>query len=409
MRYLEQPEFGQLVSSLRHERGLSQVEIAGAGVSASYVSRLESGHRAPTAHAVRGLAARLGVSEDVFRARSSHVAATLQAEGMSALDDARPRLAVESLTEAAAEAEEATSEVLWQVLWHLARAHQQLGERAEQRRALERCLAAADGHGSPVLQVKALVALAACAQEAGGIEESVAFAHRALTLCDDRREVSRTDTARTLLALVAAETEAGRLGDASHHADLARLIPVEELGPLRVRVLWASATVAVRQGAGRRGLELLEEALDAAARRDDLLLWGRLRLDAVALRLRLTGEVTDQVEEWYAEARTVVELIGGRAHRAELLAVQARMALVRGDCEQAATLARQVLAEPGALDRHNRARTELLLHQAEVARGDGSAPIAELRAMAERLQADGSLDLAAEAWKALADALAAGG
>jgi tetratricopeptide (TPR) repeat protein len=256
-----------------------------------------------------------------------------------------------------------------------------------------------------VLQVKALVELAVCARVAGDVEESVAFAARALALGEQHAQIPRADVARTLLALVAAESEAGRLAEAIRHAELAQRIPAEELGPLRVRVLWTAATVAVRQGSGERGLELLEEALEVADRKDDLLTWGRLRLAAVSLRLRLQDEVTDQVAQWYREAETVVGLIGNRVHQAELLAIQARMAFIQGDARRAAELAGKVLAEPDALAHHDRMRTEILLHQAEIVLGSSEQPVAALRSVAESLQSSGNLDLATEAWKALADAL----
>jgi len=405
MQYLEQPAFGKLVNSLRRERGMSQADISGEGVSSSYVSRLESGHRAPTPQAVRHLAARLGVPEDTFQARSPQVVATLQAEGTAALEDSRPRAAVEALRVAAVEAKDAAPELLWQVLWNLARAHEQLGERTEQREVLTRALEVGDVLDSPVLQVKALVELAVCARVAGDVEESVAFAARALALGEQHAQIPRADVARTLLALVAAESEAGRLAEAVRHAELAQQIPAEELGPLRVRVLWTAATVAVRQGSGERGLELLEEALEVADRKDDLLTWGRLRLAAVSLRLRLQDEVTDQVAQWYREAETVVGLIGNRVHQAELLAIQARMAFIQGDARRAAELAGKVLAEPDALAHHDRMRTEILLHQAEIVLGSSEQPVAALRSVAESLQSSGNLDLATEAWKALADAL----
>jgi hypothetical protein len=50
-------------------------------------------------------------------------------------------------------------------------------------------------------------------------------------------------------------------------------------------------------------------------------------------------------------------------------------------------------------------RTEILLHQAEIVLGSSEQPVAALRSVAESLQSSGNLDLATEAWKALADAL----
>ncbi|HEY2508241.1 MAG TPA: helix-turn-helix transcriptional regulator, partial [Streptosporangiaceae bacterium] len=53
---------GQRLRALRVERGLSQADLAGDLVSASYVSLIESGRRSPERAVLDGLAGRLGCS-----------------------------------------------------------------------------------------------------------------------------------------------------------------------------------------------------------------------------------------------------------------------------------------------------------------------------------------------------------
>lgn len=53
---------GERLRRLRRERGLSQRDIAGKGVSFTYVSRIEAGQRQPSVKALRVLAPKLGVS-----------------------------------------------------------------------------------------------------------------------------------------------------------------------------------------------------------------------------------------------------------------------------------------------------------------------------------------------------------
>jgi tetratricopeptide (TPR) repeat protein len=55
---------GQRIRRLRLEKGLSQRELSGPGVSYAYISRLEGGTRKPSLKAIRHLARRLGVSQD---------------------------------------------------------------------------------------------------------------------------------------------------------------------------------------------------------------------------------------------------------------------------------------------------------------------------------------------------------
>src|SRR5881275_2415007 len=53
---------GHRLRRLRLERGLSQRELAGPGVSYAYISRIEAGQRRPSVKAIRTLARKLGVS-----------------------------------------------------------------------------------------------------------------------------------------------------------------------------------------------------------------------------------------------------------------------------------------------------------------------------------------------------------
>ena len=61
---------GQRLRRLRRERGLSQRELAGPGVSYAYISRIEAGARRPSVKALRMLARKLGVSADYLETGS---------------------------------------------------------------------------------------------------------------------------------------------------------------------------------------------------------------------------------------------------------------------------------------------------------------------------------------------------
>src|SRR5262245_43445474 len=61
---------GQRLRRLRHERGLSQRELASPGVSYAYISRIEAGARRPPVQALRMLARKLGVSADYLETGS---------------------------------------------------------------------------------------------------------------------------------------------------------------------------------------------------------------------------------------------------------------------------------------------------------------------------------------------------
>src|SRR5437764_5907935 len=66
-----QPEtIGARLRRLRHERGLSQRELASPGVSYAYISRIEADARRPSVKALRRLAPKLGVSVEYLETGS---------------------------------------------------------------------------------------------------------------------------------------------------------------------------------------------------------------------------------------------------------------------------------------------------------------------------------------------------
>ncbi|MFF9351837.1 helix-turn-helix domain-containing protein [Streptomyces sp. NPDC014734] len=410
MELLGQPEFGRLLRRLRVERGLSQADLVGSKVSASYVSRLESGGRAVTPQAAAHLAERLGVALDVFRVAAGAVGAdrapALLAAAVTALDDGAPAEAVGLLTTCAA-LPDVSADLAWQVLWHLARAQERLGDVRARRDALERLRPVAHESGITPLRVRVPAALSDCERALGETEAAIARAREALAVAADEG-AAHADRAEALRALAAAEVAAGRLGEAEEHAALL-LERAEELsGGRRARALWTAATVHAARDAHDRALPLLEEALASSDARSDLLLWARLRLAAVSASVEVHGTVTADTERWCREAETALVMMDGAGYLSELRAAQARIAFHRGDHATAADLCREALSAFGTMGHHDRVRTEILLHEAELAAGAGEPAAAELRRIAEESTRSGNLDLATRAWKALAEAAVKG-
>src|SRR2546423_8023394 len=90
---------GQRLRRLRLEKGLSQRELAGPGVSYAYVSRIEGNQRRPSLRAIRVLARKLGVSAQYLETGSM---TTSEEDREIRLSDAELRL---RLSEAASGAE----------------------------------------------------------------------------------------------------------------------------------------------------------------------------------------------------------------------------------------------------------------------------------------------------------------
>src|SRR5919206_105606 len=97
---------GQRLRRLRLEKGLSQRELAGPGVSYAYVSRIEGDQRRPSLRAIRVLARKLGISAQYLETGSM---TTSEEDREIRLSDAELRL---RLDESVAGAEEAFGDVL---------------------------------------------------------------------------------------------------------------------------------------------------------------------------------------------------------------------------------------------------------------------------------------------------------
>src|SRR5581483_2576419 len=67
-----QKSVGERLRELRLQRGLSQRELSGPGVSYAYISRIEAGARQPSMKALRTLAKKLGVTPEYLET-GSHV------------------------------------------------------------------------------------------------------------------------------------------------------------------------------------------------------------------------------------------------------------------------------------------------------------------------------------------------
>ena len=65
-----QETIGERLLRLRREKGLSQLKLAGPGVSTAHISRIESGSRQPSVKAIRLLARELGVSPEYLETGS---------------------------------------------------------------------------------------------------------------------------------------------------------------------------------------------------------------------------------------------------------------------------------------------------------------------------------------------------
>ena len=402
---LEQPFFGRRLKALRAERGLSQAKLAGDGMSTGYVSRLESAERQPTERAAAYLAERLGVPPSVFDEPYHPSPGGSLAQALTLAASAGTDEALESLADALPRGRDEDPALRWQALWLLAEARGRRGDRAAERVCLEQLVALGDDVGLTELQVRALTRLATCLCALGDIARAAQRAAAAHALSQEHRLTGR-DAVVALLTLVSVEVEAGRLRDAGDRADELCALAKDQDDTLRAEALATAAAVRVRQGDHAAARDLLEEAMGRLDSRPDLAVWARLRLAAASLYLRLTPPDTASAGYRLAEAEPAVTLVGTPGLRQELTALQAHLAFHEGRTDQARLLCERLSGGDQHLTYRARARLASLHNRLLIIDGHTDTGTTRLLSLAQHAQEAGSMDLAAEIWRVLAETLA---
>lgn len=396
---LQQPAFGRRLRKLRQAKGLSQSALAGDGMSTGYLSRLESGARQPTERAVAHLAQRLGLDPaDFEEPAGGSLAHALSLVASTGSDDA-----LETLREAlAAEGHEAPV-LRWQALWQLARQRRVQGDHTGEREYLEELVRLGDEVGLTELRVRGLTRLARCLRSLGEIAPALDAAVAAHHLARDS-ELGVEDRAAVLLALVSVEAEAGRTPDARAHADELTVLVKGRSDALWAEAMWTVAAVLLRQGDHMAAQACLEEALERFSSNEDLVLWLRLRLAAGRLHLQKFPPDPEAAERCVRAAEPALAFVGTPGLRQDLTALKADLAFLTARYDDARVLLGELAAEEPRMTYRERVRLDILRHQLRILSGDESG-VQGLRALAEQAQADANIDLAAEVWRILAEAL----
>lgn len=400
---LQQPAFGRRLRKMRMSRGLSQTALVGEGMSTGYLSRLESGARQPTDRAVAYLADRLGLKPADFEEPSAGSLTHALTLASSTAPEAGPG-AMEALREALDADGHEEPVVRWQALWLLARARRVEGDHEDERSYLEELVGLGEEADLPELRVRGLTRLARCLRSLGEIAPALEVSVRAHHLARDS-SLGVSDQAAALLALVSVETEAGRLPDARAHADELTDLVAGRSDTLWAEAMWTAAAVRMRQGDHRGAQECLEQTLERFSSGEDLLLWLRLRLAAGRLHLQKTPAEPAAAERCITAAESAMAFVGTPNLQQELTALKADLAFLTGRYDDARSLLGELALEEPRMTYRDRARLDILRHQLRILSGDLGG-VAGLRALAEQAQADANIDLAADIWRILAEALA---
>ena len=358
---------GQRLRRLRHERGLSQRDLASPGVSYAYISRIEAGARRPSVKALRQLAPKLGVSVEYLETgrdlsdRDQRDLRLADAELALRLEQDSPgtqaefaALLAEAL--AAGDAEAA------------ARARAGLGELADRRGDFATAIAEleqarATGVLSPLTHADLYATLARAYSASGQPRRAVELLEDCLSQVQAHAPEDVSAEVRFATYLSYALSDLGELERAKSVVDEALGRAQETPDPYtRVRLYWSLARLALMEGKPRSALRQIQRAIGLLEATEDTRQLARAHLSS--------GEILiDDGQPGQAQGHfdLAEKLLGDHADAADLAwlySEQARAALLLGEDEPAERLARRAISLLAGGDPLKRARAYATLAEA---------------------------------------------
>jgi len=375
---------GRRLRSARQARGLTQGEIAADIMSVAYLSRIETGHRRPTAQALDALAQRLEVS----------VESLLGMVGRREADEIRLALDYAELSLESGQPDDAEKH-LQGALERLASFHQD-GMRERARLLHARALEATNREDDAVIElesliddesvdgltrIKAGIALCRIYRETGDLGRAIECGQRVMTYVEDAGLAACDEAVQLAVTLAAAHFERG---DTAHAVRMCRkaITRAESLGSAMARAsaYWNASAMQARRGDVTAAVPLAERALALLGEGQDARNLARLRTEVGRLQLELDPPALDEARHNLEQAAAEMEWSSASpADRAWTLLGLARVAFLGGDLTGSRDLVAQV---------HTTA--------------DGHAPLAEAEAFTlegRTLAAEGSTDLAAQSYQ----------
>jgi transcriptional regulator with XRE-family HTH domain len=342
-----QETVGERVRRVRLEKGLSQRQVAGPGVSYAYISRIESGDRGPSLKALRLLARRLGVTPEYLETGRRVPA---YAERELRLADAELELRMGGdldRAEAAFRSEIGASDdpKLETDAVFEARANAGLGllaaRRSEAAAAIGH-LEAATGSGylRPEVRPDLYETLGASYTAHGMAQKAISLFERCMEEVRERASDDAALAVRFLTYLALARSSVGdltgareALNEATARADRAA-VPQP-----RIALFWALAISAWNEERSESAREYVQRAIGLLESTEDTLQLARAHVFCAQL-LTLDGDM-DEADIHLAAADRLLGLGADDTDIGLLRAEQAKVAAARGDAETALAFANE--------------------------------------------------------------------
>jgi len=396
--------FGALLRQLRIQQGLTQSDLSGPGISASYVSLLEHGKRLPTTHVVADLAARLGV--DVSELTPVTVPHQLPDEIRWRLAAAELALVNGDAAHARAEFAELVPHAGLPAVWGSARASEALGDLETALHDYVRTMQLADELEDPLRGLDARIALARC-------YFSTRDELRAIDVLESALELVRTcglhgsdQHAQALSALMGCHTALNQLGEASRIA--AELLDLVETGGTwraRGSAYWNAAGVADASGDMTRATVYAERAVALFSEGDDEQALARCSTACAWYWLRHPDgpHRLDDIERMLLDAHRRLEQCGTEGDLANTETELARVALLRSHPDEALAWADHALDRLGLEERSQTPDALLVRGEALWMAGDTAGAVTTADQLEMTLQSLPHTREASHTWRGLAE------
>lgn len=400
---------GQRVRECRRALGLSQVEVAGEDLSASYVSLIESGKRAATVHVIALLATRLDTTADYL----------LEGVDVREREEQELRLRYAELALHNGEGAEAAvhftslrdqtrddSAIHRAAEWGLCRALEATGdlEAAVEAYDAVRSRAAADpAHGEH--WADAVIALCRCSTQIGDLGRAIELGEQALEHLGGLGLQMSDGQVQIISSLVGAYYVRGDLVRAQQlGSSLVEAVDALASPLARGAAYWNASLVAEARGHLGEALDLAEKALAMYAQVSSQRSYSRLKVAYAWLLLRQAEPAVAQSESLLNQARAELADTGSAVDVAYCDTELARCALLAGQAGQAAVIAQRVIDSLGE-SRLETGRAMLVLGQALCELGEVAQGRAQVAQASQVLVRSGGGREAAAAWSEAGDVL----
>jgi transcriptional regulator with XRE-family HTH domain len=395
---------GHRLRRLRREQGLSQHDLAGPGVSGSYVSLIEAGKRQPTAKAVSWLAQRLGTTS----------AFLLSGQGLSddRLELGHAELELANGDPAAAAIRFATlgsssdASISARAGWGLAESREAAGDLEGAIEAYEVLREASLGEPKLHPFVRACLALSRCYRECGDLGRATDLGEQGLEAVS-RYGLQDSDLEVNLLCTVAfAYQERGDLVRTTQLLVRVRR-QAEALGTPRARgaAYWNASVLASELGETGDAVDLAYRALALFGEGDDTRNIARLRNAYAALLIRHAPDRAAEALELLEQARSVLLTAGSQVDIAYCETELSRALTLVERPDQAQEMAVSALDRLGDDARLESARARQALAYALRADGRTADATREYLTAARALDRLGARRQSAAAWAEVAEHL----